>query len=233
MPEPSISLIHTSARPKRVGHTSECWALRSDDATRIEHVITYDRTTFVAPPQPVFEHSIFKPQDDFFEPTKVSPVAGWNRAARLSTGKILMLVSDDYFPPMHWDSLVIEAIGDVSRETVLWVRNVAYIPQNIVTLWHHLICHPIMTRAYYERLGYFFHPSFHGRGCDNEFTEVAQRDRVIIDAREKLFFIHQDLHPAYEPLEENEANAKVSEHYQKDWETYLARQRAGFPKEWK
>lgn len=236
MSQPEISLIHTTARPERCDKVAECWYLRADHPGQVEHVITYDRTTFEYLPNLYgFGESRSHPQDDTPTPTKVSPVAGWNKAARLSTGKVLVLVSDDYFPPLHWDTLILGELKpfiDANASAVLWVRNVAYIPQNIITLWHHLICHPIMTRAYYERLGYFFAPWYFGRGVDNEFTDVAIRDKAIVDARDRISFVHQDAHPAYEPLDFNEANSVVSAHYAQDWQTYLDRRAAGFPSEW-
>jgi len=216
--------------------------LRADNPDTFEHVLTYDPRKFSTDPTKWFEGvgwihhfretDIAAPQVEPGHEAEAGPVVGWNRAAALSSGDILVLVSDDYFPPRHWDTEIIKAIGDVKREAVLWVRNVAYVPQGFIPLWDHLICHPIMTRPYYERLGYILPPWYFGRGTDNELTEIAMRDNVIIDVRKTLAFQHQDSHPAYEPLEENESNGAVTAHYQEDWDTYTARRARGFPKEW-
>src|ERR1700677_4660604 len=44
-------------------------------------------------------------------------VDGFNTAAKASTGQILILVSDDMFPPEGWDELLLDAIVKDEIET--------------------------------------------------------------------------------------------------------------------
>jgi hypothetical protein len=235
MSEPIISLIGTSIRPDRYWRMAECWARRADNPGIVEHCLTYVPSVFegvtLRSPFPHFKHA---PDRDSGDPVRPSLVQATNKAAAFSTGKFLVLTCDDLFPPRHWDTDVLSAVGDLDRQAVLWVRNVVYISQGMITLWHHLICQPMMTRAYYQRYGYFVPPWYLARYTDMEFTVQAQRDNVIVDAREKMFFEHQDAHPAYEPddtYREAWAN-RVKPQDTFDEATYHARAAKNFPRQW-
>jgi hypothetical protein len=52
----------------------------------------------------------------------------------------------------------------------------------------------ILTRARYIEQGYLFHPDFFSMYSDDWFSECAQRDGVVIDARDVIF---EHLHPAF------------------------------------
>jgi hypothetical protein len=235
MTEPKISLIHTTVRPERYFRMAECWARRADNPSIVEHCFTYVPSAFegVEVKSP-FANFLHAPDREPGDPVRPSLVQATNKAAGFSTGKFLVLTCDDLFPPKHWDTDVLAAIGDLDQPKVLWVRNVAYVPQGYVTLWHHLICQPMMTRSYYQRYGYFVPPWYLARYTDMEFTVQAQRDNVIVDMREKLLFEHQDSHPAYEPDDTyREAWAqRVKPQDEFDCSTYHARAAKNFPREW-
>jgi hypothetical protein len=107
------------------------------------------------------------------------PVAAWNLAAKESSGKILVQMSDDWMPTLHWDKLIVDRMGDTSRETVLAVSD-GYRKDD-------LLCMAILSRPYYERYGYIFWHEYFSMYSDNEFTLQAQRDGVIQQARDLLF----------------------------------------------
>lgn len=108
---------------------------------------------------------------------------------------MLVCVADDFFPCEHWDTLLLKAIPDVKGEFVVHV--------NAQDPWPWLITHPILTRAYYERPGRggcpngeLFYPEYISVGSDDDFTEYANKDGVVIDARGVLRFEHR--HPVKE-----------------------------------
>ena len=121
---------------------------------------------------------------------RACPVDAWNFAARQSVGTVLIIGADDLFPCEHWDTQILEAIGDLSKPAVLWVDVADNNPD--------LITHPIVTRAWYEQPGRggmphgeFFYPDYFSMGCDDELTEYAHRDGVVIDARETIHWRHE------------------------------------------
>jgi hypothetical protein len=58
------------------------------------------------------------------------------------------------------------------------------------------MCMAILTRKYYDRYGYVFYPEYFSMYSDNEFTKQAERDDVVINAKEIVF---QHFHPAFHP----------------------------------
>jgi hypothetical protein len=117
------------------------------------------------------------------------PVAAWNAAAKESTGKILIQMSDDWIPISHWDAAIVQKLGDqLDDEAVLRISD-----------GHRkddLMCMAILTRKYYDRYGYVFYPEYFSMYSDNEFTKQAERDDVVINAKEIVF---QHFHPAFHP----------------------------------
>jgi hypothetical protein len=59
-----------------------------------------------------------------------------------------------------------------------------------------LIRHAILTRRYFQQLGYLFHPSYASMYSDHEFTDVAYARQAVVEARD-LRFEHR--HPRLGP----------------------------------
>lgn len=114
------------------------------------------------------------------------PVAAWNMAAKESQGSILLQMSDDWTPMIHWDRLIIDRIGNVTQEAVLQISDGHRTDD--------LLCMAILTRAYYDRYDYIFHPDYFSMYSDNEFTLQAQKDGVIRKAS-GITFTHN--HPIF------------------------------------
>lgn len=47
------------------------------------------------------------------------------------------------------------------------------------------------TRAYLEKIGYFYYPEYPGVMVDLDFTQKAAADHALVDAYERLHFIHE------------------------------------------
>jgi hypothetical protein len=103
-------------------------------------------------------------------------VAAVNAAAKEAKGRILVMAADDCEPPQDWDRLIREALkGQLHLPRLLWTSD-GYSDQPVIT-------HPIMTRALYERQGWFFCPEYPHLFCDTELTERAVNAGEVIDAR--------------------------------------------------
>lgn len=103
-------------------------------------------------------------------------VAAINAAAKEARGRILVMAADDCEPPQDWDLQIRAALkGQLHLPRLLWTSD-GYSEQPV-------IAHPVMTRALYERQGWFFCPEYPHLFCDTELTERAVNAGEIIDAR--------------------------------------------------
>jgi hypothetical protein len=155
-------------------------------------------------------------------------VDAWNEAARVSAGDVLITVADDYFPPEHWDLALLKAISDkhFSYEgTVCDFGSVEYVldvDNGDGSDW--LLPFSFISRAYYKRLGCMFWPEYYGLGADNDFTERARMDGVVIDARH-IKFSHPQL-PADDPIYQWQHRPEAEEAYRR---VFSKREAQGFP----
>jgi len=189
-PEPLISLLHTTARTPDGWVRAFCdWSDKAENPARIEYVLCVDRGALTLEQIDAFRTRFngaghfgsFKIVENTGRPCAVD---GWNAAAAASTGKLLVTVSDDLFPPAAWDTGLLTACADLDRQAALEIEAGS----------GSLMTFSILTRAYYERYGYIFFPEYLGMFGDNDFTETARRDGVVVDAKH-LVFTHE--HPAY------------------------------------
>jgi hypothetical protein len=110
-------------------------------------------------------------------------VNAWNYGAKQAKGDILIQMSDDWSPPRHWDALISSAIGATNEEKVLAISDGLRTDK--------LLCMAILTQKRLEKQGgYMFHPDYQesdGIYSDNEFTERAYSDGVVIEAKHIQF----------------------------------------------
>jgi glycosyltransferase involved in cell wall biosynthesis len=111
-----------------------------------------------------------------------SSIEAINKAAEKSTGRILIVASDDSDLPPSWNKDIMNAVEGKS-DFLLRVSD--GIQKRICTM-------PIMDRAYYNRFGYIYNPVYSHSWADAELTEVAyELGRIIV--RNDIEFKH--LHP--------------------------------------
>lgn len=192
--KPIFSLCHTTARlPKGWRAAAQAWKDNADHPELVEHIFVVDAPE----PGSVSVLATLGADFPFTGTTKFGIneerrccVDGWNLAAKLSTGKFLINIADDFFPCPHWDTeliKVIEANGGFDKEMALDVNTGGN---------HGLLTFCFITRPYYERFGYLLYPEYISVYSDNEFTDVAKRNGVVVDARHLLF---KHIHPLYNP----------------------------------
>ncbi len=220
---PRFSLAYTTARPTWIPGVVDRWRERARSPAAVEVVIAVD-----APDEDAARAMLggAEPRPDSAPRLVVNRgprtcVAGWNEAARATTGDVLIAVADDFDPPDHWDeALAAAAPGAWWRQD----RVVAVADGNkpdVFTL-------AILTRPRYQRFGYLFHPAYASMYCDTEFTAVAQAEGVVIDARH-LMFEHRH-HDIGKRARDAVDRRQVS---RERWRTgralFAARRAAGFP----
>lgn len=156
-----ISVIHPSRnRPEQAYNTFRNWTEKAEDLDSIEYILSFDSdqrdiyaNTFIN-----FQHKIV----GLNGPNK-SAIQAINTAAYISYGDLLIVISDDFDCPEHWDTLLLQQLA--GRKDYVAKTNDGLQPT--------LITMPVMDRTYYERYGYVYHPDYLHMFCDQELTAVA------------------------------------------------------------
>ena len=150
-----ISLLHATRRPEAAIACQKLWMEMAENPSSIEIVTCVDHDDKAS--REAFPHAILNYGEGV--------VPAWNEAAKHAAGDILIPIDDDWICAAGYDQIVesymcngadILHVGDKHRKD-------------------QLICHPIISRNFYEAMGYLWHPLFKSVYCDNWFSEVAQR----------------------------------------------------------
>jgi hypothetical protein len=197
--EPVISLCHATARtPFGWKDAAEKWFSRADKPERIQYILGMDIGTVDEAEAANWDQHFpaYGSVEIAWNCGRRCAVDGWNATARQARGRLLITVADDWFPCEHWDTELLAAIGDLSKEAVVDVST--GINENLLTF-------SILTRAYFDRLtreykydrGFFYagdakNEGYIGMYADNDFDMFAKRDGVVISCK-RMFFWHN--HP--------------------------------------
>lgn len=156
-----ISIIHPSRqRPQQAMATAKAWLSSAKDRQDIEYILSIDVTD--THENKMAYHNISA--DVLLCYDNNSAITAINRAAAVSKGDLLIVVSDDFNqPPFHWD----DALRIMLRgKSDYIVKTADGIQPWIITL-------PVMDRVYYQRFGYIYYPEYGHMFCDTEMTHVA------------------------------------------------------------
>jgi glycosyltransferase involved in cell wall biosynthesis len=175
-PAPKISIIHaTRGRPQLAWQRRQQWLTLAKKPLEVEWIFAVDHDD----PQDYTPHQAIRANPGGI-------INAWNYGAKQAKGDIIVQMSDDWSPPRHWDALISNAIGATSEEKVLAVSDGLRTDK--------LLCMAILTKKRLEKHGYMFHPDYlesDGIYSDNEFTERAYADGVVIEAKE-IKFAHEN-----------------------------------------
>jgi hypothetical protein len=176
---PIFSICHATGRPEGWKDSYLAWLDSAKAPGEVEYVLCVDeRMGFEKAPEGGFRV--------VWDTGKVpSAVGAWNTAAKASSGRILILNSDDMRPEKGWDKKLAEGL-DLEEDFVIEVRSGTRADE-----WRLMVL-PILSRKRFERLGYALFPEYLSMFADNEFTMHAWKDGVVRDRRD-LVFPH--LHP--------------------------------------
>lgn len=108
-----------------------------------------------------------------------SVVDAINNCAKAINFDILVVISDDFECPLHWDDILLNAIGD---KTDFVLKTYDTTQQWIVTL-------PIMDKVYFNQFNYVYYPEFKHMFCDTWLTHVADIEKKLI-IRNDIVFPH-------------------------------------------
>ena len=175
-----ISLLHATRRPEAAKTCQKLWLDNADNASNIEIITCVDHDDEAG--RAAFPDAVISNEN--------TVVAAWNEAAKHATGDILIGLDDDWASPPSWDQIIesymcngadILHVGDKHRKDGL-------------------ICHAIVSKGFYEAMGYLYHPAFKSVYCDNWFSEVAKKWGYV-DATQggkvDLGFVHKNPSQGY------------------------------------
>jgi hypothetical protein len=146
-----------------------------------------------------------------------SVVEAANAAARVATGEVLIVVSDDFGCPVGWDAALAAVLGD-RRDAAVLVHDGG--EARILTL-------PIVGRALYERLGYVYHPAYVSLFCDDDLTQTAAALGCLLDARH-LIFPHRHYTTGAVAYDATYAKENSNAAWWHGWRTFEKRRAARF-----
>jgi hypothetical protein len=86
---------------------------------------------------------------------------------------------------------------------------------------------PILSRERYERFGWVFYPEYESMYADNDFTQMAKRDKCIIDARH-LIFPHKHWINQQREKDEQDRAQNSEQAYNEGAKLFAARKRVNF-----
>jgi len=172
---PDFSLVHPSARPKEWAATRDRWIKAASPIADFEYVVCFDAGTDVTPEQAAPARLVWNHW------TKCS-VDATNVAAQCAIGKVLVVISDDIYPCDDWD----QQLKNIPQ---LWSGEpcVVRVSTGCATDEGGLLTVQILNRERYEQVGYLFHPSYVSMWADDDFTQHAEMDGVVVEAKHILF----------------------------------------------
>ena len=210
-----FSLVHPSrGRPDLAKAAGREWRSASSGVSEIEHLLSVDDD------DPAL--SAYRVTTESLGATLVSGpnrslVEAANRAAAQATGDILIVVSDDFGCPKDWDASL--ALHFKSRRDIAVLVNDG-LGARVLTL-------PIVGRELYLRLGYVYHPSYHGMFVDDDLTETARAMNALVDAR-SLLFPHRHFTIGESSLDATYLRHNQPSSWWTGWRTFQKRRLAGF-----
>lgn len=182
-----ISLIHPSRnRPEMAAHAITNWLNKMYRVCDWEYILSIDEDE----PNKV-EYAAVECISPFIK-TLVSPnqtaIEAINNAAKVSTGDLIIVVSDDFDCHNGWDKWLIDNLNGGQD----------YLVKTFDGIQDWLITLPIMDRTYYERFGYIYYPEYKHMFCDTEMTEVGHLLGKVIDLKDASHpFLHKHYSAGY------------------------------------
>lgn len=197
---PLWSLCHATARlPHGWRPAHDAWKAACSDWSQVEYILGLDQVDYQNWPMPDELGAMGIKMA--VNSGRQCAVDAWNAAGKTSTGRFLITVADDLFPPDRWDLELLNVLDNwawkhkwdtpqdsvdyaLSCELMVEVRSGTSPADDE---WMRVQLHSFITRKYYERIGNFFYPEYVGMYADCDATEMARMHEVMVDARHLTF----------------------------------------------
>lgn len=216
-----ISLIHPSrGRAEKSFNNSKEWIEKA--GCDVELIVSLDQSDLEKSAYQFHYFNGFgcKESITIIERQNSSVVEATNRATKEAKGDILIYLSDDFKCPDNWGPLVMKEFEGENRPLLLKVDDCLqpfHIP--VLTI-------PIMNRALYEKLGYFWHPEYKSMHVDVDLFYTCQKIGALKNAQH-LKFPHE--HVSIGKAEDDDTYRRSSANWNQGLEVFNRRKRLGFP----
>ena len=211
-----ISLIHPSrGRPEKSRDTITKW-INLSNSKDIEVIISLDIDDSIKYKYEITGFAALESPRGIFSMAGInrSAVDAINEGAKVSTGNILIVVSDDTDCYPGWDAGILQ---DCAGKNDFIIKTQDGIQKWIITM-------PIMDRAYYNRFGYIYHPDYLHMFCDTELTCVADlTGRKIVS---NLMFKHN--HYSVTKERQDEVSKRADKTWDQGEKLFLERYKRNF-----
>jgi len=227
---PQIAICHSTARPDGWQESWSAWqAKRSDPGLFYEYVLCMDARH--AEHLPRLPHEYHRTVVNYGR--ECCNVAH-NVAASVTSAPLIVIGADDVFPCQDWDIKLLKAVQRAGKtlpgkfdelstdDFVIWVSTGNPNDKNLILI-------PILSRARFLRYGYAVWDEYPSVCADNDFSMMADRDGVIIDARDFIRFEHRHFTVTGEAPDEVYARQNAPELYRAGEEILARRIAEGFP----
>jgi hypothetical protein len=210
-----ISLLHPSrGRPSKSYKTFCNWHAKASIGANIQTIVSVDQDDDL-----LSQYIGLYPNIAVYR-KNTCVVQATNYAAAHSTGDILIYLSDDFDCPDKWDELVEQEFKNVTKPTLLKVDDCLQpFKVGVVTI-------PIMNRALYEKLGYFWHPDYLSMHVDVDLYETCKNIGAIKYAPH-LKFPHNHYSNGKAPRDETYTRSEAN--WNQGLEVINRRRAKGFP----
>lgn len=143
-----------------------------------------------------------------------SYVAAANYGVQFANAPVVLMATDDMFPPTGWDVNLWDLFTSESEKHVAWVND---------GVFPHIMTMQIFTRTWYDRYGYVFKPAYGSMLGDQDFTRRAIRDGVVMDVRTDPEFRWQHFHhrAGTRPLDSSDAVNQSADRYVQGWTQFV------------
>lgn len=208
-----ISLIHPSRnRADKARKTLNYWMNTSSGNIEIEHILSIDLDD-----SQIEDYKRLFPTSIILISNNTCVVEATNIAAKKATGDILIYFSDDFKCPDNWDISLVSLYTDTP---CLWKVDDCLQKFHIAVLTI-----PIMNRALYDKLGYFWHPGYRSMFVDEDLYWTCKNNNWMAWC-EFLKFTHE--HPCNGLAENDETYKKSAANWEQGKALFAKRKLEGF-----
>lgn len=211
-----FSLIHPSrGRAQKAYDTYLNWMNKACGNYVIEYIISID----VDDKQRMDYYKLFLNKSIFCVKDNTCVVEATNVAAKISSGNVLIYLSDDFDCPMNWDTELAKAFEPDIPMLVKVDDCLQKFDTPVLTI-------PIMNRALYDKLGYFWHPDYKSMFVDEDLFQTCRNNGWLVRAPH-LKFPH--LHCSIGKAERDDTYIRSEANWNQGKEIFARRREAGFP----
>lgn len=216
-----ISLIHPSrGRPEKSFRNAKEW--KDKAGCEVEILVSLDKSdplrNHYYGAYDLFNHPIHRV--DIKETDNDSVVEATNAVAKFALGDILVYLSDDFKCFDGWGLAVAKEFENVSEPLLIKVDDcLQKFTVPVLTI-------PIMNRALYERLGYFWHPEYKSMFVDEDLYWTAAKLNAMKMCPHLKF---EHAHVCVGKAPDDETYRRSSANWEQGKAVFQRRKNEGFP----